>query len=491
MTPRPDPDFRGPYADGPPPSALEFEVDDLEAFGFREIGRMFVVVAVLVLWTAKGAVSKVRYLRRGPSFAECAGSGLIEAFFILGPTYVKIGQIVASSPGLFPEWLARPAKRCLQEVPPFSSDAVRAAVESDLGVPIDVAFATFDDTPLSAASVGQVHACTLADGREAVVKVQRPNIRTRMIVDLRITYRLARLLMRTKLGRRANAEGQVRDLHKLTSQELHPPLEAYRQDKFRSTLHAFGDNHAVTVPEVYWSHCGPGTICMERVRGVTMDDFEALARLGHDARGNLRRGMKAWLEALVIHGPFHGDLHAGNIWALDDGRNCFLDFGIMGELTDEWKQMVRDILMTFMVDRDFTRIVAGYKRLGVLSADVGDDEQVAALMAAATAPMLESSMQDLKFGEMFQQSLDMAEQLGDFQAPEELSLLGKQFLYFERYVKGIYPDYTIVRDPYLVKNIFPEQAAELMARRRVDEPDVCVDPDVDPAEVFVLPDATS
>jgi predicted unusual protein kinase regulating ubiquinone biosynthesis (AarF/ABC1/UbiB family) len=471
--------FRGPYADGPPADELDAHVEPLEPFGLTELRRMVTVLTVLVVSIAAGALQRV--LRpRGRSLLECASGGLIEGFFRLGPTFVKLGQVIASSPGLFPEAMSRPAQRCLQEVPPFPSSTVRQVVEEDLGVPIDVAFRSFDDTPLSAASVGQVHACVLPDGREAVVKVQRPDIRGRMMTDLRINYRVARLLMHTKIGRRANAVGQIRDLHKVTSHELHPPLEAHRQDRFRQKLGFFGDNTRVTVPEIFWTHCGPRVICMERVYGVPMDRFDELERIGFDARNQLRRGMKAWLEALVVHGPFHGDLHAGNIWALRDGRSCFLDFGIMGELDQEWRGMVRDILYTFMVDGDFTRIIAGYKRLGVISDSVGDDEQLAAIMSAVFGPMMAMRMQDLNFGEMFQQSLDMAEQMGDISAPEELSLLGKQFLYFERYVKGIAPDYTIVSDPYLIKNIFPDEARQKMAELRTTaDPSAVIDPDED------------
>ena len=478
MTTSADPSFRGPYADGPPPEELEVHVDALERFGLTELRRVLVVTAVLVVSVLYGVLLRV-VRPRGRSLLECASTGLVEGFFHLGPTFVKLGQIIASSPGLFPDDMARPAQRCLQEVPPFPARLVHEVVEEDLGVPLDVAFRSFDDRPLSAASVGQVHACVLPDGREAVVKVQRPNIRERMITDLRINYRLATLAMRTNIGRRANAVGQIRDLHKVTTQELHPPLEAHRQDRFRSKLPAFGDNKRVVVPEVYWSHCGPRVICMERVYGVPMDNFSELERMGFDARNQLRRGMKAWLEALAVHGPFHGDLHAGNIWALRDGRSCFLDFGIMGELDDEWRAMVRDILYTFMIDGDFTRIVAGYKRLGVISDSLGDDAQLAALMSAAFGPMMAMRMEELNFGEMFQQSLEMAEQMGDISAPEELSLLGKQFLYFERYVKGLAPDYTVVTDPYLIKHIFPAEARARMAELRAHDPSIVVDPDDD------------
>ena len=445
---------------------------------------MGVVAAVLTFFIVRGAATKL-VRPRSRSLVECAATGMVEAFFLLGPTFVKIGQVIASSPGLFPDALSRPAQRCLQEVPPFPTATVRRVIEEDLGAPIERAFRSFDDVPLSAASVGQVHACVLPDGRDAVVKVQRPGIRARMLTDLRISYRIALLLMRTDVGRRANAAGQVRDLHRITMQELQPPLEAHRQHRFREKLRAFGDNDRIAVPEVYWNHCGPRTICMERVHGVPMDRFDELERMGFAAHDQLRRGMKAWLEALTVHGPFHGDLHAGNIWALRDGRSCFLDFGIMGELDDEWRDLVRDILFTFMIDGDFTRIVAGYKRLGVLSDELGEDEQLAAIMSAAFGPMMYQPMSELNFGEMFQQSLDMAEQMGDISSPEELSLLGKQFLYFERYVKGIAPEYVMIADPYLVKNIFPEEAAEAMERRRQENPDFVVDPDGDrrPGEV--------
>lgn len=471
--------FRGPFADGPPPEALLIDAPQLDAFGLAELRRMLTVWAILALAVIRGLVRKARHWREGSALYWVA-TAVVDAFFVLGPTYVKVGQIIASSPGLFPDDLSRPAMRCLQEVPPFSSAIVRQVITEDLGRTPTQIFRSFEDTPLSAASVGQVHACVLPDGREAVVKIQRPNIHERMNLDLRIVYQLAKLIQKTDIGRRANAEGQIRDLHKLTNQELNMPLEAHRQHRFREGLHAFGDNETVTAPEVYWEYCGPRMICMERVYGVPMDDFEALEKMGVDARANLRRGMKAWIEALAVHGPFHGDLHAGNIWTLEDGRSCFLDFGIMGELEPAWQEMIRDILYTFMIDEDFTRIVQGYKKLGVIDPNFGTDDELARLMAAAFAPIIASEMKDLNFADLFQQSLEMAEQFGDISSPEELTLLGKQFLYFERYVKGIAPDYLIVRDPYLVKNVFPEAAAEKMAKLQADDPAAVVDPDNPP-----------
>jgi predicted unusual protein kinase regulating ubiquinone biosynthesis (AarF/ABC1/UbiB family) len=375
--------------------------------------------------------------------------------------------------------MSRPAQRCLQDVPPFSFDLVRQTIAEDLGHDPRTLFRSIDEVPLSAASVGQVHAVVLPDGRKAVVKLLRPGIVGRMNRDLRVANVMAKLAMRTDIGRRANAVGMVRDLHRVTNQELNTALEAHRQDGFRSHLHDFGDNWMVTAPEVIWDYCGPHMICMERVVGVPMDDFEAHARMGFDAESNLRRGMKAWLEAMVLHGPFHGDLHAGNIWALEDGRACFLDFGIMGDFSPEWRQMVRDILYTFMVDHDFARIVAGYKRLGVIRGDLGGDEELGAMLSMVFQPIMASRMEELQFAELFQQSLVLSEQMGDISAPQELTLLGKQFLYFERYVKGIAPHYQMVRDPFLIKNIFPDEAARLMDELRAAGSSMPVDPDED------------
>ncbi|MFV0316855.1 MAG: ABC1 kinase family protein [Microthrixaceae bacterium] len=468
--------FEGPYASGPPARDLEVHYPPLDRFGVREFTSSIVNSAILVFFVLRGASRKLLHWRRG-SWLWCASEGMVEGFFVMGPTWVKLGQVVASSPGLFPDDMSGPAQRCLQDVPPFDFELVAETIRGDLGRDPDEVFGSIDPRPLSAASVGQVHAVVLPDGRDAVVKLLRPGIKDRMNRDLRVSYVIAKLLMKTNLGRRANTEGMIRDLHRVTNQELNTALEAFRQDQFRSKLHVFDDNWNVTAPEVYWDYCGPHMICMERVTGVPMDDFEAHKEMGFDAESNLRRGMKAWIEAMAIHGPFHGDLHAGNIWALDDGRSCFLDFGIMGEFSADWQQMVRDILYTFMVDHNFTRIVRGYKKMGIIRGDLGDDEQLGAMLSMVFEPIMASRMEDLQFADLFQQSLQLSEQMGDISAPEELNLLGKQFLYFERYVKGIAPDYLMVRDPFLIKNVFPQEAARLMDERRAEDQRMPVDPD--------------
>lgn len=461
--------FRGPYADGPAPRDLEVDKPPLAGFGLPELTRMVVVYVVLSLRLAQSVVGWVVRRRRRSLFAACS-EGAVNGFVHLGPTYVKLGQIIASSPGLFPEPLAKAAERCLDEVPPFDGATAREMIRKDLGHQPAAIFKRFDDTPLSAASIGQVHACVLPDGREAVIKLQRPNIRKRMTTDLRIMYRLAKTLERHfTFARNANAVALVEELHDVTYQELNPALEAWRQDHFRQKLWEFGDNRWITAPEIYWDYCGPHLICMERMTGIPMDEFNAIRDLGFDGELILRRGAKTWLEAVVIHGPFHGDMHAGNLWVLDDGRASYLDFGIMGEVPDEFKQLIKDLFYTFIFDQDFTRIARAYKKLGIITDDMGSDEEVGLRIKMVVAPML-GTTSSMSLGDFILSSLEMMKQFG-MTAPREMVLFSKQMLYMERYIKGLAPNWQISADPYLVKNIFPEEAAKKAADLGMAFPD--------------------
>jgi len=461
--------FRGPFADGPPPRALEVHAPPLDTFGFAELRRMVVIYVVLVVSIVSALARRAVHPRSSTTWLSAASEGAVDGFERLGPTFVKLGQVVASSPGLFPSWLSDACLRCLNEVAPFDGATACRLVEQDLGRPPTQIFRQFDERAISAASIGQVHACVLPDGRDAVIKLQRPAIAHRMNTDLRIMARLARQLERTKLGRTLNASGAIVDLHTVANQELNFALEAYRQSQFRTNIGYYGDNAHITAPEVYWEYCGPHLICMERMSGIPLDQHATIVERGIDGELVLRRGIKVWLEALVHHGPFHGDVHAGNLWVLDDGRASYLDFGIMGELTDEWKDVFKDLFYTSMIDSDFVRVVRAYKRVGILPTDA-DETMMAGLIGAQFAPMLDQTIGSVSLGETFTSTIKLVEQLGMTQ-PQELMLIGKQLLYFERYAKMLAPDYTLARDIFLVKNIFPDAVAKRVADLGITLPD--------------------
>ena len=461
--------YRGPYADGPPPDALEVHAPPLDRFGVAEIRRMLLIGFVLVAAVLRSIAGWV-FRRRGRSFATAASEGVVEGFDQLGPTFVKLGQMIASSPSLFPAPLADACLKMLDEVRPFPPETVRKLVEQELGLPAEQIFDSFDDVPLSAASIAQVHACVLPDGRPAVVKLQRPDIAHRMNTDLRIQYFFAtKLVSRFKVGRQANVVGMVQDLHEVTNQELNAALEAHRQSSFRDHIGAFGDNTGITAPEVFWNYCGPHLICMERMVGVPMDDFDAIAALGVDGELILRRGIKVWVEAALIHGTFHGDVHAGNLWVLDDGRASYLDFGIMGELPDLWRDTLREILYTSTIDQDYRRVVRAYQKVGVIPDDV-DPEVAGPAIAMVMEPMLTQGIGSVSLADQLKANLELANQYGAT-APKELLLVSKQLMYFERYAHTLAPDYVLARDLFLLKNVFPEAVAEASEARGVSLPD--------------------
>ncbi|MEX0767457.1 MAG: AarF/UbiB family protein [Microthrixaceae bacterium] len=458
----------GPFIDGPNPLSLRTISPELNKFGISELRRV-IRVGLLCTFFVLRALPR-RFTTPSTSFSEAAADGLIDAFMRLGPTFVKLGQIIASSPGIFPAWLTKPARRCLDEVPAFSAEIVRLTVAEDLGRPIHELFASFEDQPLSAASIGQVHACTLLDGREAVVKVQRPNLRQQMTTDLRVLHSIAQIGQRTTWGQSANLLGMVADLSALTAKELNPVLEAWNQQRFRDKIWAFGDNSWITAPEVFWDYCGPRTICMERVHGIPMDQFEEIAIRGVDGELLLRRGAKVWVEAMLMHGPFHGDMHAGNIWLLQDGRACFLDFGIMGELDEQWRQVVRDLYFTCVFDRDFVRVAQAYLRVGVFPPDMGTEEEIGESIGNVLSPLLDAGLASVSLGDLITSSVGLMKEFGGT-PPQELMLVGKQLLYIERYTKELAPDYSMITDPFLLSNVFPEAAEKLRVETGTVFPD--------------------
>ncbi len=429
-----------------------------------------VVAGWLLVWLVGRAVLRWLWRTDRTSLAVAASNGLVDALERLGPTFVKAGQLVTSSPGVFPQPLAEACKRCLDNVPAFPSDEARGVVEEDLGRPSSQLFRSFDDRPLASASIAQVHGCVLPDGRHAVLKIQRPGIHRTMNADLRILYVLARLCEHFELGERLQLTKFVDDMHKVANQEINCALEAHRQAEFRRRIGAFGDNTDVTAPDVYWDYCGPRTICMERMYGVPIDSFEILRQRGIDGETLLRKGIKVSFEAVCVHGPFHGDVHAGNIWVLEDGRAAYLDFGLMGELPPRWRRLIAELFKTAMIDNDWSRVVRNYKDVGVLPEDIGSDDEVGLRLQMVLQPVFEQAAGVVDLGEVFKQQVALAESMGA-KAPQELMLIGKQVFYFERYVKGLAPGYQMAKDLFLIKNIWPEEAAARARQLGVEFPE--------------------
>ena len=419
----------------------------IRGFGAREIGRAARTAAVL---TRHGART-VRGGRRNRG--ERAARELKAAFAELGPTYVKLAQLIASSPGLFPEVLADEFRSLLDEVPPIGPDEVRSVIEEDLGAPPEVVFDRFDFEPLASASIAQVHTARQQDGEEVVVKIQRPGIRDRVEGDLRILMRLARLLERTSAkGRMANPIAVVEDFAATLSEELNFVNEARAMETFQMNLRSFGSNDNVRVPSVRWPYTTPRVLTMERIHGYKIDDLASLGSQGWDLAGSLKRGVRAWMEAALEHGFFHGDVHAGNLMLDTEGDIVFLDFGIVGRLDEKTKQIIRHGLPALLVHGDFVEVAKAIYEMGAVLKPQ-DLEQSSRDIAEIVEPILGKPLSEISYGQVLIDIVRIGTRY-EVRLPRELVLVAKQMLYFERYAKLMAPDWNILNDPDLIGFLF-------------------------------------
>jgi predicted unusual protein kinase regulating ubiquinone biosynthesis (AarF/ABC1/UbiB family) len=393
-----------------------------------------------------------RRARHEPRGAAGANE-LRRAFEELGPTYVKLAQLIASSPGLFPDVLAAEFRACLDAVPPVPAGDVVAVVTAELGAYPDQLFASFERTPIASASIAQVHAAELHDGTEVVVKVQRPGIAPRLSADLAILERLARLLEYTSAkGRMANPVAVVEDFAATRAQELNFVVEARSMERFDANLRRFGANHHVRVPAVHWSLTTPRVLTMERIHGYKIDDLARLGSTGWDLGSALKRGVRAWMEGALEHGFFHGDVHAGNLMLDTDGNIVFLDFGICGTLDDKTRDIVRSGLPALLVDKDFHAVAMAIYEMGAVLRPA-DLEESARDIAEIVEPILGRPLSEISYGQVLIDIVRIGTRY-DVRLPRELVLVAKQMLYFERYAKLMAPDWAILNDPELIGFLF-------------------------------------
>jgi ubiquinone biosynthesis protein len=260
------------------------------------------------------------------------------AFQGLGPTYIKLGQILSSGEGIFPPELVGEFKFLRDRVPPERYEDVVEIIEADLGRPMSEVFASFDRQPIAAASIAQVHRATLRTGEEVVVKVQRPHVAELVRNDLAVMSFLAPLLVgRIPVAVLANPPALIELFAQTIVEELDFRLEAENMLDIAAVL-AQSDNRPIIVPRPHNRIVTPRVLVMERLEGFAWDDVSGMRAAGIATEAVLRAGVVSFLEGAMIYGVFHGDLHGGNLFVLADGRTALLDFGITGRL-DEPKRL--------------------------------------------------------------------------------------------------------------------------------------------------------
>ena len=363
---------------------------------------------------------------------------------------------MASSQGLFPERYCLEFRKCLDRVRPFAFEEVEAILRADLGRSPSEIFASIEPRPLASASIAQVHAAKLRSGQDVVIKVQRPKIGEVVEADLRVLKTMARAMSMMPLGQLANPRGIVEDFESNIREELDFRREAANMTEFNRIMAEHGQLQ-VAAPRPVDELTTKRVLVMERFFGHRVDDVEKLRASNVDGETALLLGMRAWFQCMILHGFFHGDVHAGNLMALNDGRIGFLDFGIVGRFERERREQVTDYLMAFSTG-DFRKLAEVMSAMGSFGSEVNMDA-LAKDLADAYRPMIDSEAA-IKYADVIPAILRAAVRHG-LRMPRDFVLVVKQMLYFDRYAKILAPNLNVFRDPRVVAAL----ASDMMQAR--------------------------
>jgi ubiquinone biosynthesis protein len=357
----------------------------------------------------------------------------------LGPVFIKLGQLLSTRRDLLPDDITDGLARLQDQVQPFASSEARKIVEASLGKSIDEVFATFENTALASASIAQVHAATLLDGREVVVKVVRPDIRPRIRRDLALARRLAVLAERwSPEARRFHPIELVEDYERVILDELDMQREAASMSQVRRNFEGDARLH---VPEVLWQYSSERVLVMERIHGVPIGQVQRLKDLGCNMQLLAERGVEIFFTQVFRDNFFHADMHPGNIFVdVKDPtkpRYVAVDFGIMGSLTDADQLYLAQNLLAFF-NRDYRKVARLHLESGWVPADARLDELEAAFRGVSE-PIFERPFGEISFATLLLKLFRTGRRFG-MEVQPQLVLLQKTLLYVEGLGKQLYPD---------------------------------------------------
>ncbi len=425
------------------------------------IGRLIVVVSrlgwALLPWFIQKKRNKFSTPEESRTYISLRLRIAIEQ---LGATYIKLAQIISSGEGLFPTELVDEFKRCRDQVPAEPWDSVRATVEQDLGARIEDVFSTFDRTALAAASIAQVHRATLLTGEDVVVKVQRPEVSRLVRADLRVMAWIAPFMIgRIKVAALANPPALVELFAETIVEELDFRMEASNMVDVASMLHDL-DQNSYIVPRPHPRLVTRRILVMQRLQGFNFDDVEGMKNAGIDTEQVIKNGMIAFMEGALIHGVFHGDLHGGNLFVLNDGRTALLDFGIVGRLNHK-RRLAFMKLMLGATTNDVRGQVAALCELGALPMDTDIDAVIVDLRL--DDPIDPTSLSGEELVVEVQRIVKSLLAYGA-KLPKELMLYVKNMVFLDGAISRLAPDLDIIAELTNITMTFTQRHGEKLFR---------------------------
>ena len=377
----------------------------------------------------------------------------------LGPTFIKLGQVLACRPDMLPIEYSRELTKLTDAVAPFPFQRAKEIIEQDLHGPVERIFAAFDDIPVAAASIAQVHRATLLDGSKVMVKVQRPDIDAIIDRDISIMRGIADLI-ESRVPELApyNVPGIVDEFAHTIKKELDFFIEAANAAQLRNN---FDKSDVLYIPRIYSELSTKRVLVLERIEGIRIDDFQRLEQAGFDRREIALKGAAAFFKMVLRDGLFHADPHPGNIFVLPDGRLGLVDFGIMGRVTEENMELFANIFVA-LAEHNYDALVRQYVSLGFVSEESVNIEKFEREMKEDLAELLEPyygmQVKQIDFGAYIDRVTHILLR-HKLRQPSNLYLMDKALITLEGLLKQLDPsfNYFEAAQPYV---------AELVRRRR-------------------------
>ena len=357
----------------------------------------------------------------------------------LGPVFMKFGQVLSTRRDLLPPDIADELAKLQDRVPPFPGAQARAIVEKSLGQPVTELFSEFDEQPLASATIAQVHAARLKDGREVVVKVLRPGVERRIRADLDVLYLVAGLADRYSAdGRRLRPLEVVAEYEKTVIDELDLVREAANAAQLRRN---FAGSELLYVPEVHWDLTRRDVMVMERIHGVPVSDLQALRARGTDLQRLAENGVQIFFTQVFKHNFFHADMHPGNIFVdvQDPARPVYkaVDFGIIGTLSAADQHYLAENFLAFF-KRDYQRIAELHVESGWVPPGTRADEFETAIRSVCE-PIFNKPLNEISFAQVLLRLFQTARRF-EMEIQPQLVLLQKTLFNIEGLGRQLYPE---------------------------------------------------
>jgi aarF domain-containing kinase len=381
--------------------------------------------------------------KTGMDYMTCSQSSapvlMRTAFERMGATYIKVGQLIASSPTLFPESYVKEFQRCLDSTEPVDFKHMEKILKEELGRRhLQDLFSDIDPQPIASASIAQVYAARLYTGEDVVIKVQRPGVQHILTTDLNLLLLAANILEKVVPRlRHASLVGILSEIRRTVMEECDFVKEAENIKIFSDFLKRTGNTKVVT-PQVYPIASSKRVLTMERLYGIPLTDREQFLSSTHDPQKILGPAFQTWMQSISECEIFHADLHAGNLMILEDGRVGFIDFGIVGRISHKTKEGVNSLIKS-MITNDFNLMADSMLAIGMTKNEVDTKRLSSDLkslyLAGESIDAYGASFSPDDFQEPDQFLLEImrvAESHG-IRFPREFTLLIKQFLYFDTY----------------------------------------------------------